>query len=899
MVHKVRAIVGRFESLCSRIRWSRHWFVVFLFAFSSFSLPSSLYSADNERSKRVLIISGGSRIAPGFMLIDQHLIEALGKITSVQVEIHAENLDLVRFPAERSRRIFSEYLEAKYAQNPPDLVILVYVSDLATFGKVLSEVFPRIPIIAAGFTEESLRPDQFGLSFTGFAHRVDPSRTLELMQRLQPNMRRVVVVNGTAETDRLVLEGIKAAARRFTEQFEFEFWDHLTLPQLRRALADLPDNTAVLYGRFFRDAAGQAVISSQVGQLIPQWANVPVYVMTGTSVGTGAVGGSVVNIATFAKRAGELAQSILTGTDVRSLPFEIRTDSVPTFDWRALQRWKIPQSRLPANSVIRFKPLTIWEQYRSYAIITIIIFFIQAALIADLLLHRRRRRLSEARLQENQDLMDLAATAGDLGLWSRDLKTGELWANSHLRNLFGVEPAEPLVLNDLLARIHPEDRTKITYEMESAEVAGQRFEGEFRILLADGTERWVVVRGKTIKDTLSKRRMGVVLDISDRKRAEESLRESEARFRTMANSAPVMIWVSGVDQLCTFFNKGWLDFTGRTLEQEIGNGWLSEVHPEDMNRCIETYSERFHARQEFTMEYRLRRHDGEYRWLLDQGTPRFDGDGTFLGYIGSCIDISDRKRSESESIKHRDELAHVTRVSTMGELAASLAHELNQPLTAILSNAQAAQRFLSTKPSDVEEVREILEDIVGDNKRAGEVIRRMRALIKKEEFEFNELDVSEMIQEIMLLVHSDAVLRNVNVRLEVDSTLPQTCGDKIQLQQVLLNLILNAFDAMKDCPIAERQVLLRAGRDGAHMLQIAVSDHGTGLTSDKLDQIFQPFYTTKRDGLGMGLSISRSIVEAHGGRLFGENNRGPGATFSFTLPVSMMHQRNQICAANH
>ena len=221
----------------------------------------------------------------------------------------------------------------------------------------------------------------------------------------------------------------------------------------------------------------------------------------------------------------------------------------------------------------------------------------------------------------------------------------------------------------------------------------------------------------------------------------------------------------------------------------------------------------------------------------------------------------------------------------MGELAASLAHELNQPLTAILSNAQAAQRFLSGKPSDIEEVREILHDIVEDNTRAGEVIRRMRALVKKEEFEFSSLDLSEIIREIVLLVHSDAVLHNVSVRLDVDPDLPRARGDKVQLQQVLLNLLLNAFDAMRDCPADERDVLLRAELDGADMLRISVSDHGTGLTSDQLDKIFQPFFTTKREGLGMGLSISRSIVEAHDGRIWAENNRDQGATFYFMLPV--------------
>jgi PAS domain S-box-containing protein len=852
---------------------------------SSFSAQSRIYASDSQPTKRVLIISGGSRIAPGFMLVDQHLLEALGSIRSVQVEVHAENLDLVRFPAERSQRIFSEYLEAKYGQHPPDLIILVYVSNLGILGKVLSEVFPKIPVIAAGFTEEPLTPDQFGLLFTGFAHRLNPSATLELIRRLQPNLRRVVVVNGTAETDRLVLKRIKAAAQQFGEQFEFEFWDHLPLSQLRPALGRLPENTAVLYGRFFRDAAGQAVISSQIGEWLPQWANAPVYVMTATSLGTGAVGGSVVNIESFAKRAGQLAQLILTGTDVRSLPFEARTDSVATFDWRALQRWQIPESRLPAGSVVRFKPPSIWEQYRWHVIIAIIIFILEGVMIADLLLQRRRRRRVEAELRENQDLMDLAASAGELGLWSRDVKTGVVWVNSHLRRLFGIGPVETVVLNDLLARIHPEDRTRVTYDVESAEVAGVRFEGEFRIIVPDGAERWLVARGRTVNDAGGKRRMGVVLDITERKRAEQSLRESEERFRLMANSAPVMIWISGVDRRYTFFNKGWLDFIGHTLEQELENGRAQGVHPEDLDRCIETYRDAFHARQEFTLEYRLLRHDGEYRWVLDYGTPRIDAQGMFLGYIGSCIDITDRKRSESESVKHRDELAHVTRVSMMGELAASLAHELNQPLTAILSNAQAAQRFLSGKASDVEEVREILSDIVEDNKRAGEVIRRMRALVKKEEFEFASLDLAELIQEIVSLVHSDAVLRSVSIRLEVDANLPRLRGDKIQLQQVLLNLLLNAFDAMKDCPMAEREVLVQAESDGANMLHIAISDRGIGLTSDKLEKVFEPFYTTKREGLGMGLSISRSIIEAHGGRLWGENNQDSGATFSFTLPV--------------
>jgi two-component system sensor kinase FixL len=244
-----------------------------------------------------------------------------------------------------------------------------------------------------------------------------------------------------------------------------------------------------------------------------------------------------------------------------------------------------------------------------------------------------------------------------------------------------------------------------------------------------------------------------------------------------------------------------------------------------------------------------------------------------------------RRRSETDLQRNRKQLAHVTRVSTMGELATSLAHELNQPLTAILSNAQAAQRFLSAKPADLDEVREILEDIVKDDSRAGEVIHRMRALVKKEELEFAPINIASVIGDVVQLVHSDGILRNIRVEIECQDGLPSVRGDRVQLQQVVINLLINAFDAMKDATAKERNVKVRAETNGAGTVEISVRDHGTGLTSDELAKIFQPFYTTKREGLGMGLPISRSITEAHGGRLWAENNADRGATFYFTVPA--------------
>ena len=247
--------------------------------------------------------------------------------------------------------------------------------------------------------------------------------------------------------------------------------------------------------------------------------------------------------------------------------------------------------------------------------------------------------------------------------------------------------------------------------------------------------------------------------------------------------------------------------------------------------------------------------------------------------------IEERRAAEQEMQRHRAELAHVTRLSTMGELAASLAHELNQPLTAILSNVQAAQRFLGASPPNLPEVREILSDVVQDDKRASEVIQRLRALVRKDAPAFVALDVGDVLRDVVRMVHSDAILRNSRVSLEIATGLPAVRGDRIQLQQVALNLLLNAFEAMKDCSTTRRQVVVRVDRDGASSVRIAVRDSGVGLGENAVE-IFQPFYTTKPTGLGMGLSISRSIIEGHGGQLRAENNPDQGATFWVTLPTA-------------
>jgi two-component system, LuxR family, sensor kinase FixL len=514
---------------------------------------------------------------------------------------------------------------------------------------------------------------------------------------------------------------------------------------------------------------------------------------------------------------------------------------------------------------------------------------------------------------------------------------------------------------------------------------------------------------------LQQRQNSLDAEVTEHRRAQEVLRESEARFRIMADTAPVMIWMSGVDKLCTFVNKVWLDFTGRALEQELGNGWSEGVHPEDLDHCLEVYVRSFDARQHFAMEYRLRRKDGEYRWLLDNGVPRFGPDGTFLGYIGSCIDvtrmketeealhesqkryrmateagrvgvwdlnletgelyvdprlktllgfredeignrldhwvwrlhpddldlatavaqahirgetsfyefehrvlhkdgsirwflargrlprrsdgtalhmlgtyteITERKGAELQVERQRNELAHLSRVTMLGTLSSALAHELNQPLMAILSNAQAAQRFLARDSADLNEVRDILKDIVEDNRRATEVIQRLHLLLTKGETQHQPLDLNEVVQDALRLVRIDLVNNRLTVHSELTPQLPGISGDRVQLQQVLLNLVMNACTAMADSPRTERSLVVRTALLRGETVCVSVQDQGTGIPPENLERIFDPFFTTRAQGMGFGLTICRAIIRAHGGRLWAENNRDGGATFHLTLPVN-------------
>jgi len=367
------------------------------------------------------------------------------------------------------------------------------------------------------------------------------------------------------------------------------------------------------------------------------------------------------------------------------------------------------------------------------------------------------------------------------------------------------------------------------------------------------------------------------------------LRESEQRMTMAAEAANLGIWVRDLVR-----DDIWVSARLRELMSLSGDGpatferLLRAIHPDDqapVRQALARAATGVHGGQ-FRIEYRTLSPDGAVRWLAAQGRVEFDAAGRAVRTRGACSDVTPSRLAEGEMQRLREELAHVGRVSALGQLASALAHEINQPLGAILRNAEAAELLLRLPDPDVDEVRAIVDDILADDQRAGAVIDRMRALLRRHEFAMVPLSVHDFVGDVAALVRTDASARHVQLVVDLGHDVPPVLGDRVHLQQVLLNLLSNAMDAIDEARRSVRNIVVSAARDGAGFVQIAVADTGPGIPPDRLESIFGSFVTTKPSGMGMGLSISRSLIETHGGRLWAENQASGGASLRFTLAIA-------------
>ena len=535
------------------------WVWIIMLTLSGWIFCAEAQVTEFEEPFRVLILRNTSQYVPAAIIQDRGMRDAFSALKTRNVELFVETMDTLWFERSEIEPEFLSLFRKKYGNRKIDLLIAAGADALDVAQRLREVVLRGVPIVFYNIAEDALRGRAIQPDIAGVVLRFDLPGTLALAMRLQPDAKRIVVVSGTSSYDRNWLRRAREALRAYEGRLEVSYWSGQPLQQLLENLRQLSPDAMVIYLAFSDDGSRHTYSPADVAKRVAAASAAPVYGVLDSYLGQGIVGGVFPSFESHGRLAGQLALRVLSGEKPENIAVQPSPLAVANVDWRELQRWGIDGKQLPPGSIVQFRQLTFWEQYRWYIIAALAIIALQAVLILELLLQHTRRKRSETDLQRN-----------------------------------------------------------------------------------------------------------------------------------------------------------------------------------------------------------------------------------------------------------REQLAHVTRISTMGELAASLAHELNQPLTAILSNAQAAQRFLNAKSADLKEVREILEDIVTDNNRAGEVIRRMRALVKKENLEIAPIPIASVIGDVVQLVHSDGVLRNIRVELECQDGLPSVRGDRVQLQQVVLNLLINAFDAMKEAIATERNVKVRA-----------------------------------------------------------------------------------------
>jgi PAS domain S-box-containing protein len=450
------------------------------------------------------------------------------------------------------------------------------------------------------------------------------------------------------------------------------------------------------------------------------------------------------------------------------------------------------------------------------------------------------------------------------------------------------------------ALLHPDDREDAGKYWSSRLSTGEGGEHSYRVRSAQGDYRWFLTRMEPLRagDGTLLLWIGATLDIEELKRADEGLRESERSARSALDGIAGLITVNDSSGKLETVNRQVLEYFGRSLEWLKNWGTNDAVHPEDLPRILELYTKATASGIPFNYEVRLRRFDGEYRWFDNRGVPIRDDSGRIVRWYVLLTDIEDRARALARLDQMQSDFAHMNRLSVMGELTASLAHEITQPIASARNNARAAQNFLDMQPPNLGEVRDAVHSILGDADRAGDIIDRIRDHIKKAPPRKCRFDLNEAINEVILLARSAITMNGVSVRTQLTEALFPVEGDRVQLQQVVLNLILNAVEAMSTVEAAPRELSISTEQTETDGVIVSVRDSGPGIDPDHLDRVFQAFYTTKPSGVGMGLSICRSIIDAHGGRLWADVNASRGAVFRFSLPVSGRELTNPRRSAN-
>jgi len=709
----------------------------------------------------VLVLYWDEKDHPANEEFERRFQAAMRSATSGPLEFYSEFLESSRFPGENQSKLLHDYIRQKYADRNIDVVVPNASAPLEFLFKYRRGFLPHTPIVFGATNYPSAAQLKSGAGATGIVFVNSYRKTIDLALRLHPRAEHVFIVSGTPAHDKVYEKIARGQLKGYETKVAITYLTDLALEELKAKIKNLPERSVVLYvWQQVQDGQGKLLESQDVLRSIAPLARAPFYGMSFANVGLGIVGGYVWTMEANTARLAELTLTVVSGARASSIPVENAPDT-PMFDWRQLQRWGIRADSLPEDSIIRFREISLWQQYkwRIMGVIAMIVF--QSLLIVALLLHRRQTRQNAAALG----------------------------------------------------------------------------------------------------------------------RAQRVLTESEERFRNMADTAPVMIFVTDATSQTTFLNKTWLNFTGRTMEQEWGHGWTAGLHPDDREACLAGIEASFQARSECRLEYRLRRADGQYRSVICTGIPRFQTEGVFTGYIGSLMDITDLRTSQAEALASQ-------KLESLGVLAGGIAHDFNNLLASILANLELQLSDLA----DASPAEKGLKTIKTIATRASEIVRQLMVYAGEESAIFEKVDLAALVREMLQLMMV-AITKSAVLKIDVPPNLPHMRGNAAQLRQVVMNLITNASDALREkggeisVTLAPVQAPKQSSENpGGEFLRLEIRDSGCGMSEAVQAKIFDPFFSTKQTGRGMGLAAVRGIILSHGGTIRVQSAVGVGSCFEVLLP---------------